>query len=76
LDCSPVSNKNFSEILSLNGWHPGPDAKVLICFQVGSMNIFSLEPSIFSPNTHASHVLVSATYNLPVMQQDRTGAGK
>jgi len=23
-DCSLVSNKNFSEILPLNGWHPGP----------------------------------------------------
>jgi len=24
LDCSLVSNKNFSEILPSNGWHPGP----------------------------------------------------
>jgi len=23
-DCSLVSNKNFSEILPPNGWHPGP----------------------------------------------------
>jgi len=23
-DCSLVSNKNFSEILPSNGWHPGP----------------------------------------------------
>jgi len=24
LDCSPVSSKNFSEILPPNGWRPGP----------------------------------------------------